>query len=291
MQDDHSSPRPSPSPVLLLHGLLSSPQEFALVTNPLRMRGVPHQALSIPGYTLGDEPPALSWQAWRDAACTAIDACAPAGQPVILAGLCIGGVLAALAALEMPQRVAGLALISPTFTYDGWGLSPVRHLRRIGYLTGLDRFFFFSEREPYGVKNPRVREWVRQELQARKQSAVGPLRMPLRALRESERLMAEVHARLAVLHCPLLVIHAHEDEITRFASVERFFASLPLADKELVALENSYHMVTIDNDRLKVVEALDRFASRIAQRHASPDVRPSLRTAPATHTAALSLAA
>lgn len=251
--------------VLLFHGLLSSPQEFALVTNPLRARGIQHRAVSIPGYTLSAEPPALRWQAWRDAAAETVDNCIPGDQPVILAGLCMGGILAAQAAMERPQRVAGLVLISPTFTYDGWGLSPMRHLRHIGYWTGLDRIFSFAERDPYGVKNPKIRRWVRQELQAKRHSAVGPLRMPLRALREGERMMAEVRRHLADLDCPLLIIHAREDEITSFASVQRLFDDLAIADKELVALDNSYHMVTIDNDRMKVVEELERFARRVTR--------------------------
>lgn len=256
-------------PVLLLHGLLSSPQEFALVTNPLRVRGIQHQAVSVPGYTLSDEPPALKWQAWRDAAVETVDNCIPGDQPVILAGLCMGGILAAQVAMEQSSRVAGLVLISPTFVYDGWGLSPIRYLRHIGYRTGLDRHFSFSERDPYGVKNPKIRKWVRQELQARKHSAVGPLRIPLRALREGERMMADVRRRLSGLDCPLLIIHAREDEITSFVSVQRLFDDLAIADKALVALDNSYHMVTIDNDRMKVVEELERFAKRVSRHHSA----------------------
>jgi len=85
-------------------------------------------------------------------------------------------------------------------------------------------------------------------------------------LREGERMMAEVRTHLADLRCPLLVIHARDDEITRFDSVRRLFDSLPQSDKELVVLNNSYHMVTIDNDRHEVAAALDRFVKGLANR-------------------------
>jgi carboxylesterase len=105
---------------------------------------------------------------------------------------------------------------------------------------------------------------VIRDLQERANSAVGPARLPLRALYEGERMMADVRARLAELRCPLLVIHAREDEITSLDSVQRLFASLPQSDKELAVLENSYHMITIDNDRHKVAALLAKFAARLA---------------------------
>jgi carboxylesterase len=176
----------------------------------------------------------------------------------------MGGVMAAAVALESHCRIAGLVLISPTFTYDGWGLQPIRHLRHLGYWTGLDRFFSVAEREPYGIKNPKIRKWVTRELEQRTQSAVGPARVPLRALREAERMMAVVRARLDELACPVLMIHAREDEITRLESVQRLFNALPARDKELAILENSYHMVTVDNDRHQVASLLAGFVKRLA---------------------------
>jgi carboxylesterase len=260
--------------MLLLHGLLSSPQEFGLIAHSLRSRGVAHEAPSLPGYTHQKGQFAPDWQRWRSAAIAALDARSPGSEPVILGGLCIGGVLAASLALEAPERVAGLVFMSPSFDFDGWGLSPVRHLRHLGYWTGLDRFFSVAEREPFGVKNPRLREWIARELRESAQSAAGPARVPLRALREAERMLKEVRSRLHEINCPILIIHARDDEITRFDSVTRLFATLPQRDKELVVLENSYHMVTIDNDRQLVVSALERFSHRLARTGA--DQLPSL---------------
>jgi carboxylesterase len=195
-------------PVLLFHGLLSSPQEFGLIAHTLRSRGLTHEAVTVPGYTLASDPISPDWRRWRDAAIAVVESRVARDEPVVLGGLCMGGVLAAAAALKSRSRIAGLVLISPTFTYDGWGLSPIRHLRHLGYWTGLDRFFSVAEREPYGIKNPKIRKWVARDLEKRAQSAAGPARVPLRALREGERMMAAVRACLKDLHCPLLMIHA-----------------------------------------------------------------------------------
>jgi carboxylesterase len=165
--------------------------------------------------------------------------------------------------------------MSPTFTYDGWNVSPLRHLRHLAYWTGLDNVFSVSECEPYGIKNEKIRKWVIRELQERAQSAVGPARIPLRALRQAERMMTEVREHLAELDVPLLVIHASEDEITSLASVERLVSALPIKDKQLAVLDNSYHMVTIDNDRQQVAGLLAAFVKRLTSAQVSLQ-RPSI---------------
>jgi carboxylesterase len=254
---------PSLANILLFHGLLSTPQEFGLIAHSIRSKGLSHDALTVPGYTLGTGP-VHDWRRWRAAGADVLDTHAPGNAPVILGGLCMGGVLAAALALQAPERIAGLVLMSPSFDFDGWGVSPLRYLRHIGYWTGLDRFFSVAEREPYGVKNARIREWIVRELHERNQSAAGPARVPLRALREAERMANDVRSRLHELTCPILMIHAREDEISSLRSVVRLFDTLPQIDKELVVLEDSYHMITIDNERQQIPVLLDRFCRRIS---------------------------
>lgn len=253
-----------PLPLILFHGLLSSPQEFGLINHWLQNNGVVFDKPELPGYTMATDDRHPDWHRWRDAALSVVAARGTPDQPLILGGLCMGGVLAAAAALETRRKIAGLVLMSPTFVYDGWGLPLSRHLRRLGYVTGLDRFFSVHEREPYGVKSPKIRKWIIKDMAERASSAVGPARIPLPALREGERMMAEVRARLGELDCPILIIHAREDEITSLASVQRLFDALPQPDKELAVLENSYHMITIDNDRHAVAALLKRFVHRVS---------------------------
>ena len=55
---------------------------------------------------------------------------------------------------------------------------------------------------------------------------------------------------------PTLVLHAREDEICRLASVRAVTAQAPHALLELAVLEDSYHMISVDNDRLEVAQRL-----------------------------------
>ncbi|MBC7413927.1 MAG: alpha/beta fold hydrolase [Herminiimonas sp.] len=260
---------PALHPLLLFHGLSSSPQEFGLMAHALRSRGIAHHALQVPGYTLATGHSSVDWRDWRQAGLQAVGSVAAQAPAVVLGGLCMGGMLAAAVAQQMqasPQRVAGLVLMSPTFAYDGWGMSPVRHLRHLGYWTGLDRFFSVKEREPFGVKNEKIRKWIVRELQQREVSAAGPSRISLRALREADRMMKLARSYLEALDCPLLVIHARDDEITTLGSVQRVFDRLPQRDKQLAVLENSYHMISIDNDRQQVASLVADFVQRVSIR-------------------------
>lgn len=256
-------------PLILFHGLLSSPQEFGLISHWLRNNGVNFTSPTVPDYTLATEVNSPEWTNWRNSALEIVKDSGTSDEPIILGGLCMGGMLAAATALKTHRKIAGLVLMSPTFVFDGWGLSRTRHLRHFGYWTGLDRFFSVTEREPYGVKSPKIRKWVIREMQESANSAVGPARIPLRALRTGERMIAEVRARLHEFDCPLLIMHAREDEITTLTSVQQMFDTLPILDKEIVVLENSYHMITIDNDRHAVAKQLERFVKRVSKQHQS----------------------
>lgn len=98
--------------IVLLHGLGSAATSFA----PLLTRMRPHVrrlvALDLPGHGFSQEPSQqLTPQALFGAVCEALDALVD--EPMILVGGSLGGALALRYAVERPQRLVGLALLSP----------------------------------------------------------------------------------------------------------------------------------------------------------------------------------
>jgi carboxylesterase len=166
--------------------------------------------------------------------------------------------------------VAGLVLLSPTLYYDGWGLSRLRPLRHIGYLPGLRRWIRMPEQEPYGIKNPQIRKWVAREMRERQISGAGASHLPLWAIHEAERLIRQVRHDLPQIQAPTLILHAREDEVTSLRSPELVMSKLATTDKRLVVLENSYHMVTLDNDRQTVVAEMARFIAGMSAKQLLP---------------------
>lgn len=250
------------APVLvLIHGLLSTPQEFALLAHPLRRGGVECIALRIPAFTEHSRRHPNTWRDWVESAAREIEKQVPEGRPIVLGGLCIGGVLAATLALLEPRRFRKLVMLSPTFDYDGWGLSRWTRWRHLGYALGLSRWIGVRERPPYGIKNAKIRARIVAQMQSDDISNIGPAMLPLWAIREGERMMAWVKPRLEQLQLPTLVMHARHDEICQLSSVESLMQGIGATNKHLVVLENSYHMITIDNDRTKVAHELAAFCA------------------------------
>jgi len=245
--------------VLLIHGLWSSPSEMMPVTSALRRAGYRVETLEIPGYTYAAGIQVRPWRDWLQAALTAFDKLRSEHDSVSVGGLCIGGMLALAVAAHRPGKVRALSVLSPTVFFDGWGLPWLTRLRHIGYYTPFRYFWRVPEQEPYGVKNPLIRRWIAREMAQRKVSAAGAAYLPLAGLHESERLIAFVKRAIAEIATPTLIIHAREDEISTLRSPYYLLERLGSRVKQLRVLEDSYHMVTLDNERQQVVDAISDF--------------------------------
>ncbi len=245
-------------PIVLIHGLLSTPREFGLISLPLQSRGAPLIILNIPGYTEADRTQFRRWSSWVNAACDAIREQFDAGQPFVLGGLCSGGMLAAAVAARGEFNVRSLVMMSPSFGYDGWARTKWWGWRKVAHVLGIDRWISVRESEPYGIKNEKIRKWVERDMHVRATSAAGPSTLPLWAINQSERLMRHVTRQFPRLRMPTVVMHSRLDEICSLGLVKRVFDTLPLGLNRLVVFDNSYHMITIDNDRQKVTAELLR---------------------------------
>jgi carboxylesterase len=268
-------PSSPPHRLVLFHGLASTPKEFGLLAHPLRRLGVSLVTPQVPGYSHGMLADPAHWRDWVKAAVHAVEAeAASSPQPFVLGGLCTGAMLAVAAAAAQPHpRLRGLALLSPLFAYDGWALPWWYRLRHLAYGLGLSRRFAMRERPPYGLKNERMRQWVRQQMDTEDATLAGPSQVGLQVVRESERLSRHALDCLPRLPCPVLMVHAREDEICSLRSVQRA-ARLAAPDRlRLEVLHDSYHMITADNDRQQVARSVaDFLAGCLASpRRAPPD--------------------
>ena len=290
-------PEQVPLPVVLIHGLLSTPREFGLIALPVQSRGVTLFIPNIRDYTEADRSRFSSWETWVDAACEAIRDLVGVDQPFVLGGLCSGGMVAAAVAARGEFNIRSLVMMSPSFGYDGWARTIWWRLRGLGYALCLDRWISIKESPPYGIKNEKIRKWVERDMQQRATSAAGPSSLPLWAIHQSEKLMNHVVKQFPSLRIPTVVIHSKLDEICSLGIVQRVFETLPTGANRLVVLENSYHMITIDNDRQQVTAELlkcsgqrDRIAAAVIEpRSTTPTPHPAGALTPADpYTGALS---
>nr|WP_237711555.1 alpha/beta hydrolase [Paracidovorax oryzae] len=82
---------------------------------------------------------------------------------------------------------------------------------------------------------------------------------------ELRALSAHVRRNLDAVRSPCLVMHARNDDIAAAGNAEDIVRGVRHAPVELVLLDDSYHMITIDRDRRTVLARTVAFAEAIAQ--------------------------
>ena len=254
--------------VVLLHGLCSTPDELLTVQSALRSRGYPVHPMSIEGYSFNAEIPlqrAAPFERWLDAIEARVRTLRQQHDRVMLIGISAGSSLALGAAIRCGRDVDALVLMSTTLRFDGWAIPRTQCLLPLAFYTPLGRFWQYRERPPYGVKNERVRAWIERELRHRKVSRAGSSVIGVGHLREHDRLIRHVRRHLNSVQCDnVLALHAQQDEVASVANLDILARGLRCRAFRTVVVANSYHMITIDNDRQQVVRETVSFADAVA---------------------------
>jgi carboxylesterase len=180
-------------------------------------------------------------------------------RTVSVGGLCIGAVLALSAAAESGEDISGLSLLSTTLYYNGWSIPWYRFMLPLGYYTPFRYIYAYKEREPFGLKNQQLRRWVAREMAHKASSIAGASRLTLPAIHEAEMLIKSVKSKIHLVTTPALIIHAAEDDVSTVRSAE-FVADHIGSDRVVkIVLHDSYHMITLDNEREQVADETIKF--------------------------------
>ena len=258
--------------VLLIHGLQSSPTELLPLAKRLHQAGytvyMPH--IAGYGYIHGDTPHSIThWQDWYAKVMSEFRTLQQQHKSVAVGGLSIGATLSLSIAAELGDEIAALALLSTTLWYDGWAMPWYRSLRYLGYIWPLRYLCTFRESEPFGLKNPFLRKWIAREMGHKDATMIGASRLYLPAIQEAERLIASIKKSLPRITAPAIIIHAEEDEVASPRSAHHIAKNIGSKVVETVMLHNSYHMITIDNDREQVASDTIRFFDNVCTKRAA----------------------
>lgn len=254
--------RDSDHAVLLIHGLSGNPLEMQYLAKRLRAAGFATHTPHFEGYGFGgrSDPFATGgWRDWRARVLERFDELARDYRSVSVSGLCIGAVLALDLAAQRPGRIAALSLLATTLFYDGWSLPWYQFLAPLAYYTPLRRLYSYRERHPYGVKNESLRKWIAREMTEKSTSIAGASSLPMTAVYQARKLIRNVKTSLPAVTAPALVVHAREDDVSSVKSAEFVLENIGSDDLDFVLLHDSYHMVTLDNEKDRVASETVRF--------------------------------
>ena len=257
--------QPQSPAALLLHGLSGSPAEMRHLSKRLRQAGFTVHVPAIPGYAFGTRSDPFdtgTWEQWVACARASLDELARRHGPVCVAGLCIGSLIALRLAHESPERIRALSLISVTLHHDGWATPWYRRLMRLAGHTPLRQLLKLRERHPYGLKNQRLRERVARAMKTEGSSAAGAEFLPLSGMHQAYRLIAVVRRHIAQVSTPSLVLHALDDDVASTRSAKFVARNLGTSEVRTILYRESYHILTMDNDRDEVADETIAFFRR-----------------------------
>jgi carboxylesterase len=236
--------------VLLIHGLTGAPGEMKFLAKRLHRRGFSVDAPLLAGH--GRDAAhllATNWRDWLESLDETYSRLSREHDEVYVAGICAGGALGLALAAEEPA-IAGAAVYSMTYRYDGWNMkrwysaiAPVAEpLGGLPLLRGIS----FPEPYPFGLKDERLRESV-----AASQGSLIPGaldKFPLGALVQMHRLSAHLDRVAGQIRTPTLVLHAREDDMSHPRNALRLRARLG-GPVDLHLLDDCYHMIHVDRQR------------------------------------------
>ncbi|MEI5996117.1 alpha/beta fold hydrolase [Paraburkholderia bengalensis] len=232
--------------VLMLHGLSSSPLELRYLARFLNDEGFTTSAPMLDGYSAGSRE--QSMERWVDAATEQFDALAQRYERVSVCGLSIGAALALALVHRRPQAQA-LALLSLTLAYDGWAIPWYRFLPDWAYYSPLRSRYRYRESQPYGLRNEALRAKIARAMERDDFSEIGPSTISLPALHEASRLAASVRSQVRAIRNDCLIVHSIDDETSSPRNPRLVASTIGSTFLRTIWLDDSYHMITSDNER------------------------------------------
>ncbi len=240
--------------ILLIHGLGGTPVEMKMTARGLAKAGYTVMCCQLAGHCGSEEDlVATTWQDWFASVEEALFKLNEICDTVFTGGLSMGGMLALHAAAKHPDKIDGVICFAPTLWYDGFSLPWTRILLRPLYWTPMGKRFRFVEKEPYGLKDERVRAAVVKAMFSGDSAEAGILGTPSQSLNQFWTMIDVIKPELKTIKMPVFLVHAREDDIASLKNTMYLQKHLGGIVETLV-LDDCYHLVTIDRQRDIAVE-------------------------------------
>ena len=239
--------------VFLIHGLGGTQYDLGSMHKRLKNAGFVTYSLMLPGHgTTPQDLVGVTAEDWIEAVRQKYLEVMSLHDEVHVMGMCMGALLA-IETVKRERHTKGklIALVPPLF-YDGWATPWYAFVRHILYpIPGVAARWKIEEGDPYGIKNEQLRAIVKAKFARGDNFHYNWF--PLECVRQVDRLRAMVRKDLRKIEASTLVIHAREDDLTSLNSanyvVQNINGKKGPTKARMVVLEDSYHMVCVDNDK------------------------------------------
>jgi carboxylesterase len=225
---------------VLVHGLSSSPAALREWADAFSRHGIDAHLVLLPGH--GSKPEDLllvQWEDWYAAVLEAVQTLRQSCDRVFVLGQSLGGTLALRAAAH--GAVDGVITLAAIAYLKDW---------RLWFLPILRPFLRWRQSPDNDI--------------ARDVSDVGSYdRLPLHAIEQLLELAALTRQELSRIQVPALLVQSENDHVAPPGNLDYIHERIGALDKELVRLRDSYHVISLDHDRQRVIDHSIRFLHRV----------------------------
>ena len=230
---------------LLIHGFTASPTGVRLLGEFLSGKGYTVLGIRLSGHgTSMADLQRSHWQDWSGSVLDGWHLLQSSTEKIFLAGLSMGGALALYHASFLP--VQGVVAMSTPYQIEPGPM-----------LTFLPLFSRIIPAIPKGKS-----DW--QDPNAHKDH-ISYKKYPTKAILEVNLLLKEMRASLPKVTCPALLMHSKKDLGVIPENMTNIYQSLgtPDAEKTMIWLENSGHVMTRDLEKSTVFSSIHTFIKKI----------------------------
>ena len=231
--------------VLLLHGFTGSPQGLRLWGEALHRGGLTVHCPLLPGHgTHWRELAVIRYAAWEEASLAGLELLRERCEQVVVCALSFGGALALHLAARRPDQVRGVVAVNPWLYLND---------RRLVLLPVLKHLLPSTPGIGSDIADSPLKELAYE-------------RVPLKALAAARALQALVKAELGTVTQPLLLYVSRQDHVVPPGNSTFIAERVASTDVEVVWLERSYHVATLDCERDRIFDGSLQFVRRVTGR-------------------------
>jgi len=198
----------------------------------------------LPGH--GTQPKNLrqtSWQDWFEAAKKDLFALRKKCKKIIVGGLSTGASLALH--LSAHYQVEGVIALSPGMFLKSKAVNLIPLFRPF--------IRYHHKRNGPDIFDDEARK-----------TSLGYDKIPVKSIVEAQKLYRHLREDLPDIYVPLFIAQSVNDHVVRFNGAEYIYHNVSSQNKQLLRLEKSYHVITLDVEKEIVVREVLKFVETVS---------------------------
>ncbi len=232
--------------LLFLHGFTGTAFEGRDFANYFAEKGYGVWVPLLPGHgTTPEDLNGIDYQIWIKTAEHYYQEMCRKYATVYVCGQSMGGALALHLAANYP--VKAVVTMACAIIMKDW---------RLSLLPLAKRFIEYQHKS----RGPNVSE------KSRKTEIPTYHKYSISSLQEFLKLIGFVKTELPRVECPALIVHSRKDHTITYDNLPYIMAHISSPRKESLTLEKSYHLISLDRERLYIFDTVNKFLENIPSR-------------------------